>query len=308
MHISHYGLIFIGIACTFTNLIRSETGGGATQPPAPGGNNLGANPSATKTVTTDAGLTAATKQKPPTPEAIAEFVKKATEEQEKVLKETAFDPKLLEIGDKIIKIPETDISEEELNSNPFKVASPGKPRRRRRLWRRGFYSKIKPYLEVNKVSNLGETSYLVKNLLGSGTYGEVYSAEMQSTKDPIPVALKACPRYYTPDNQPKEESDPYKKLRLEFNLIKGIAKINNICKNYLVKFIDIAQDEEVAVIIMELAENGDLKSYVAPNTVNVKYFPTLITEMIYGVLCIHKVGYSHGDIKPESKLILVSLY
>ena len=134
---------------------------------------------------------------------------------------------------------------------------------------------------------------LIKNL-GSGAYGCIYLSESKETKEKF--AIKIIELEYLSDKE-RQLMEQETNMLLQFNH-------PNIIKCYESKIL-----ENKAYIIMEYADEGDLKSLIDKNIKNKTFFQEKILLNYFIELCeainyIHNKNIIHRDLKPNNILIM----
>ena len=124
--------------------------------------------------------------------------------------------------------------------------------------------------------------YKLEKLIGSGTFGDVFIADINGEK----LALKIAP--------------PYDEIR---NEIVVNEKLKRVCGGYVTCYIESFEyNHPIAgkflVIVQELMD-GDLLTY----NFKVKDLSQLLLDLLIAVDCLHQHNIAHMDIKPENILL-----
>ncbi|VDM95452.1 unnamed protein product [Thelazia callipaeda] len=134
--------------------------------------------------------------------------------------------------------------------------------------------------------------WIVKKILGSGSYGTVY--EVQNVKNPlINGALKA-----------ESNSASNSILKLEVEVLKQLQK-----RKYTVRLLHSAKRETYSYMVMTLC-GPDLFTLKHTNKLVTFSESTILRIAIlslYAIKQLHEVGYVHRDIKPSNIAISPSI-
>lgn len=130
--------------------------------------------------------------------------------------------------------------------------------------------------------------YSLDEELGNGAFSVVYSSRHRRTGQV--VAIKVLEKY-------KDELAQQQKLMREISIHKNLSHDN------IVKFFQVAEDDEHYFVVMELVVGGELFEQVCEQ----KYFyekeaSPLICQILQGLIYLHDRGIAHRDIKPENLL------
>eukprot|EP01064_Diplonema_japonicum_P003301 TRINITY_DN12146_c0_g1_i1.p1 TRINITY_DN12146_c0_g1~~TRINITY_DN12146_c0_g1_i1.p1 ORF type:complete len:264 (+),score=20.69 TRINITY_DN12146_c0_g1_i1:56-847(+) len=71
----------------------------------------------------------------------------------------------------------------------------------------------------------------------------------------------------------------------------------------VVKYVESYTEGGIEVIIMEYVENGDLFGYLSRGVVQEKRIKVIVKQLLRAVMCLHKLGVVHRDIKLENVLL-----
>ncbi len=143
---------------------------------------------------------------------------------------------------------------------------------------------------------LNKYSYDPQNdLLGKGGFATVYKA-YDKVLD-MPVALK----FFHPQDQANK-----------YTIINEIKRAIILSHPNIVKYYGVetlvnrnfhGQDEEVQIGVMELVQEGQLKTYMSQNPLSFDQLKKLLIDILEGLKYLHEEGIIHRDIKPQNILL-----
>jgi cell division cycle 2-like protein len=129
--------------------------------------------------------------------------------------------------------------------------------------------------------------------LGSGTYGEVFSA--YDCKQKCKVAIKRFKKLNTTDMGMSTAA-----LR-EVSVLKGLAPHNNICQ--LLDVVDTKDFPHNDVLLVMELENSDLEKWIQDNKPSLQDAITITHQLLLGCLYLHENFIMHRDLKPDNILV-----
>ncbi len=130
--------------------------------------------------------------------------------------------------------------------------------------------------------------YTLQKFLGSGAYGEVWSAI--DTKTGRRVAIK----FYT-----RRSSSDVQLLAAEVQKLVVLA-----ADRYVVQLLDVGWDADPPYYVMDLIEHGSLEQRLRGNEgMPVTEAVELFTEIATGMMHLHGKGILHCDLKPGNVLL-----
>jgi len=149
---------------------------------------------------------------------------------------------------------------------------------------------------VEKTKYRFDTTYTIKKIIGSGSYGSVYHA--LSLKDNNEVAIKKIDMHYL------KRRDEYRRQVHELNIL-----FFNHC-SYLLHSYDLEyrKDDSRLDITTELFFGGNLDDYIRKHRINGKKIPDYLIWKIFlqcclGIKYLHLNNIIHRDIKPQNILL-----
>jgi serine/threonine protein kinase/class 3 adenylate cyclase len=135
--------------------------------------------------------------------------------------------------------------------------------------------------------------YQLLSLLGEGGVGAVYRAKDES--DGTIVAVKTI--------QPQWLSEPEAVARF----LKEARLLSEIRSPYVVKLLEVNEDDGKHFIVMEYIQGGNLRGYLQQQRrVHEPVAISLISDVVRALIEVHANGVVHRDIKPENILLVSS--
>jgi len=139
-------------------------------------------------------------------------------------------------------------------------------------------------------TNFIQDEYEIKDIIGTGTFGEVKLALNKKTKEK--VAIKII------DKEKMIAFQNIERIKREFNIIKELDHIN------IIKTFSITDDSKKFYIIMEYCEKGELFNYIIKNKrLKENEASFFFYQIINGIEYIHSKNIVHRDMKPENILL-----
>ncbi len=130
--------------------------------------------------------------------------------------------------------------------------------------------------------------YAIETLLGSGAYGEVWSAVDRKTGRRVAI------KYYT------------RKTSLDVSLLsREVEKLVYLSADrYVVQLLDVGWEAQPPYYVMDYIDNGSLEDELnRRNTLPVDEAVELIEEICIGLMHLHGKGILHCDLKPGNVLL-----
>ena len=129
--------------------------------------------------------------------------------------------------------------------------------------------------------------YQIIKKLGRGTYGDVYQVQKKNTNDIYVIKqISLCGL-----------------KQKEFDLVNQEAKLLSLIdSDFVVKYYDFFEEEDIIYIVMEFCERGDLENFLEQKKKSVKFLDEDLIWQIFlkitiGLADIHKKKILHRDIK-----------
>lgn len=148
-----------------------------------------------------------------------------------------------------------------------------------------------------KRDNLIFGRYRLQQSLGKGSFGEVFYAEDLQFDPPRAVAFKLLHPQYTTDPQVRED------LKREAGVLARFDHPN------ILNVLDFGITEEIAFIVMELAQGGSLARRLRPDPTKppiplpLPEVANYLDQMADALDEAHDQGLIHRDIKPQNILL-----
>ena len=142
-------------------------------------------------------------------------------------------------------------------------------------------SPLRKHLEMKDV-------YILKSLIGKGTFGIVRKAVHKDNKD-LTVAIKTIPK--------TDSQLDYSTLHREIEILKSIDHPN------IIKFYDFFDDPSHLHIVMEMCTGGELfDRIVESGTICESKAAQYLKKVMGAVNHLHLLGICHRDLKPQNFL------
>jgi len=149
--------------------------------------------------------------------------------------------------------------------------------------------------EIKSKNNKKERSYrvgnyLIKNTLGSGTFGKVKLGIYLPTKEKVAVKIL--------EKSKMTEKDDLIRLEREFEMLAQFNHPN------LIMVTEIFESDNNYYTVMDYCEGGELFNYIVKNKyLSEKESSFFYYQIISGLEYIHSLGIVHRDLKPENLLL-----
>jgi serine/threonine protein kinase len=131
--------------------------------------------------------------------------------------------------------------------------------------------------------------YEIGDLLGSGGMGQVYRA--RDTRLGRSVALKVL--------SPETSGDP-QRIRRFGNEARAASSLTH---PNVVAIYDVALDERLGYIAMELVEGPTLRELLAAGPLTGRKLLSVASQIGEGLARAHETGMVHRDLKPENLMV-----
>ena len=133
-------------------------------------------------------------------------------------------------------------------------------------------------------------NYLIKNTLGSGTFGKVKLGIYLPTKQKVAVKIL--------EKSKMTEKDDLIRLEREFEMLAQFNHPN------LIMVTEIFENDNNYYTIMDYCEGGELFNYIVKNKyLSEREASFFYYQIISGLEYIHSLGIVHRDLKPENLLL-----
>ena len=133
-------------------------------------------------------------------------------------------------------------------------------------------------------------NYLIKNTLGSGTFGKVKLGIYLPTKQKVAVKIL--------EKSKMTEKDDLIRLEREFEMLAQFNHPN------LIMVTEIFESDNNYYTIMDYCEGGELFNYIVKNKyLSEREASFFYYQIISGLEYIHSLGIVHRDLKPENLLL-----
>jgi serine/threonine-protein kinase len=125
--------------------------------------------------------------------------------------------------------------------------------------------------------------------LGEGGMGEVYRAE--DTKLGREVAIKVLPKAFT------EDPERFARFQREAHVLASLNHPN------IAAIYDLAEDQGIHFLVLELAEGEDLATRLSPGPIAVADALPLALQIAEAMEAAHEKGIVHRDLKPANVMV-----
>ena len=133
-------------------------------------------------------------------------------------------------------------------------------------------------------------NYLIKNTLGSGTFGKVKLGIYLPTQEKVAVKIL--------EKSKMTEKDDQIRLEREFEMLAQFNHPN------LIMVTEIFESDNNYYTVMDYCEGGELFNYIVKNKyLSEKESSFFYYQIISGLEYIHSLGIVHRDLKPENLLL-----
>ncbi|MDI1449902.1 serine/threonine-protein kinase [Polyangium sp. 6x1] len=131
--------------------------------------------------------------------------------------------------------------------------------------------------------------YEIRGRLGAGGMGAVYRAHDRELDEDVALKMVLPERL--------DEPKTLARFRAEVKLARKITH-PNVCRVF-----DLAEDEGLLFLTMELVEGSTLRELVAAGPIEPARALDLLQQVTDGVAAAHEKGIVHRDLKPENVLL-----
>ncbi|VTZ68714.1 mitogen-activated protein kinase 2, putative [Plasmodium chabaudi chabaudi] len=136
-------------------------------------------------------------------------------------------------------------------------------------------------------------NYVIKHLIGRGSYGYVYLAYDKNTERN--VAIKKVNRMF-------EDLIDCKRI------LREITILNRLKSDYIIRLYDLIIPEDLLkfdelYIVLEIADSDLKKLFKTPIFLTEEHIKTILYNLLLGEKFIHESGIIHRDLKPANCLL-----
>ena len=140
------------------------------------------------------------------------------------------------------------------------------------------------------MNNLLGSRYVLHELLGLGSMGQVFRGSARA--DGYPVAVKML--------KPELMSDPEVVARF----LQERSILTSVSHPHVVRVLDLVVEGETAGIVMELVRGQDLRLHLSGRcTLPPAQSVYFARQLLEGAAAVHAAGIIHRDVKPENVLM-----
>lgn len=144
------------------------------------------------------------------------------------------------------------------------------------------------------ITDVFDTHYVIKDKIGSGTYGDVYKALHQRTKQVVAVKVMRKSDSDISDSVKKKQSC----------LLKELKRCNEIGHPGIVSFLDSGiTDDKRFYTVFEYIEGKTLAAVLKENALAIPHTIQIMTAIGDTLSAAHKCGIIHRDLKPQNIMI-----
>jgi len=94
-----------------------------------------------------------------------------------------------------------------------------------------------------------------------------------------------------------------KKIVIKRTTAEEAAILSEIDHPNVIKCNNSYEDGDKICIVMDYMEQGDLRQYLANNSLTEQQIAKIIYQLLSAVACIHDLNIIHRDIKPENVVV-----
>lgn len=124
-------------------------------------------------------------------------------------------------------------------------------------------------------------------LLGKGTYSNVYKGYHKITKEPVAI----------------KEIDLNKNVKYINRFYKEIEILEKTDNINIINIITNIENKDYIFIIMEFCEKGDLRKFLKRRPLKEQHVKKLMIQLVNGMQYMHNNNIYHRDLKPQNILI-----
>lgn len=124
-------------------------------------------------------------------------------------------------------------------------------------------------------------------LLGKGTYSNVYKGYHKITKEPVAI----------------KEIDLNKNVKYINRFYKEIEILEKTDNINIINIITSIENKDYIFIIMEFCEKGDLRKFLKKRPLKEQHVKKLMIQLVNGMQYMHNNNIYHRDLKPQNILI-----
>ena len=153
---------------------------------------------------------------------------------------------------------------------------------------KSFFDTLNSYDMINTV----EDKYEIKEVIGKGGYGTVYSCEGKG--DHVIYAMKQIDKEKISKSEQCYITDE----------IKVLSLLKNANHKNIIKPIDFYENDKYLYVIFEYLPLGTISNFISENEINYDFIKSVSSQLQSAILFLNKCGIVHRDIKLDNILCM----